>query len=191
MRKRSSFYLILFLVLVVAGIAAANHQWKSRCQDGDSPSSCCQKHGADGACLVKCGNLPCPKMVLQAKEELGLTDDQITQIKTLKVALKKEKIRIKADTKILELEIGELLDKKEVDKAAVDAKVDKVAMLSAQCAKKCIQTKLDTKALLTDEQLKKIESLGPGCIDKPCSAKRADGADPGAAGAKTKCPKSK
>ncbi len=193
MRKGFSFYLILFLVLAVAGIAAANHGWSRRCQDEASPSSGCNKQGASGGCLVKCGDLPCPKMVLRAKTELELTDSQIAQLKALKLAAEKEKIRIKADTKILELELGELLGKKEVDKTAVDAKVDEIAKLSAQCTKRCIRAKLDTKALLTEDQLKKIETLDLGCAGANKDyAQKADADSPLAAtAAEFKCPKSK
>lgn len=176
MCKKTGLYLVVFLILAGAGLAAANYKRCSDYKGSDSHKSCDSKHGGEKICLVKCGNLPCPGVVLKSEAELELTESQVAQIKALYLALKKEKVQLKADIKILEIELTELLDKKEVDKIAVDAKVDKIAELAALCTKKCIQAKLDTRGLLTDAQIKKLKTLdlsGSALQKKKCDKRAA------------------
>ena len=188
MRKRITPYLVIFLILAVAGLAVASYKRGFPCKDRANQQACCAKRDG-GSCLIDCGNLPGPGLVLKARSELELTESQVTQLKALKLAAKKEKVRLKADIKILKLELAELLDKKVVDKTTVDAKVDEIAQLSAKCAKQCIQTKLDTRQLLTEEQLKQVEDLKATC---PLSQSGAEGVAPQSqAGFATSAKKSK
>jgi Spy/CpxP family protein refolding chaperone len=185
MGKKVGLSLILVLALAIVGLAAANYS--SSCpqhNDCASQNACCAKHGGRGLCLIDCRSLPGPKGVLKYESELGLTEEQVSKLKALCLATQKEKVRIEADTKILKLEVAELLDKKVVDKAAVDAKIDEIAQLRAKCAKQCVQTKLDTRGILTEDQLKKMKTLKASCPQDapsmPCQKSQADSSSSGA-----------
>ena len=110
-----------------------------------------------------CSNLPCPGSLLHKKDELGLNDDQVTQIKELKSSSKKAKVRKSADIQILEIELKELLDEKSVDKKAVESKIDAIGNLRTQIIKDCVNTKLTAREILTDEQLQKLEKTKKSC----------------------------
>lgn len=125
------------------------------------------KYGNDwcksGALSEICNNLPCPAKLLHKTEELGLNDDQVTQLKKLKSSSKKARIKKVADIQILEIELKELLDNKSIDKKAVDEKIDAIGNLRTQIIKSCINTKLTARELLTNEQLQKLENTKKSC----------------------------
>lgn len=104
--------------------------------------------------------LPCPIVLLDHADEFNLTEDQAVQIKKLKYSFKKAKTKTKADIKILEIELRELLDMKTVDKKTVEEKIEAIGELYVQKAKKCVSNRLEVRKLLTDEQLKKWETFG-------------------------------
>ena len=122
------------------------------------------KHGGGGDSLGGiCDNLPTPCGLLCQKDELGLTDEQESELKKLKSSSQKAKVKRHADIQILKIEIQELLDEKTVDKDAVYAKLEEIGKLRTTKAKNCIDTKLTARKLLTAEQLKKWEAVKKSC----------------------------
>lgn len=109
----------------------------------------------EGACAV----LPSPCGLLCQKDELGLNNDQVDKLKKLKSSAKKNKIKKKADLKILAIELQEILDEKSVDKTAMESKLEAIGKLRTQFARDCINTKLASRELLSAEQLKKWGTL--------------------------------
>ena len=144
---------------------------------GDSWKGGCGKGGFLGNL---CASLPSPCGLLCQKDDLGLSDDQVAKLKELKSSSKKDKIKKIADLKIKKIELLELLDEKSVDKNAVEAMLDDMGKMGVRIAKDCINTRLTTRELLTDEQLKKWESIkkpcqgdGPGAADgSKCDGKK-------------------
>ena len=64
------------------------------------------------------------KMIYLNQDELGVTDKQLDRIKELKIALKKDLIRKKADLDVIEVDIHSLLREDEVNVGAVNKLTD-------------------------------------------------------------------
>lgn len=91
--------------------------------------------------------------------DLGLTDEQIEKIKTLKYSTKKILIKNKADIEILALDIEEGLRKDEIDVSAVNSLIDKKFTLKAQTAKELVEAFANLKKILTKDQIKKMKDI--------------------------------
>jgi len=96
---------------------------------------------------------------LGMKDQLGLSDQQVSKLKALKSATEKQMIRTKADLKVLEIELHDLLSQDKVDVKTVDAKVDKMGELQTKMHKAHIHARLDAQSILTAEQLKKFREM--------------------------------
>lgn len=100
-----------------------------------------------------------PKSFLKMKDKLGLSDEQVNRLKALKSEAKKQKIRIKADIEILQIELYDLLHKDEVDVKAVDAKIEEIGERKTEMYKASIHAKLDAQNILTPKQLKEYKRI--------------------------------
>ncbi len=100
----------------------------------------------------------CAVCMLKQKEDLGLSDEQITQLKSLKNEAEKKRIRNEAEMKILKIELRDLVhqDKTE-DLKAVDAKIEKIGALFTTMKKNHVYARLDAKKVLTPDQQKKFK----------------------------------
>ena len=117
--------------------------------------ACCgMMKGMAGLGHMGCGS------IIGMKDELGLSEDQVEKLKSMKMEQQKRAINDKAAVKILELELKELLSEETVDIKAVDGKIDKIAQLNAKMHKDQIHTMVDSKKVLTAEQK---EKLGKSC----------------------------
>ncbi len=96
---------------------------------------------------------------LNSKKELELTPEQVTALKGLALAYKKDMIRQTADKELAKLDLDELLEKKDVDLAKVKAKVAEMAKIKGDLMFSLIEKRVKAKALLTEDQLKKLTSL--------------------------------
>jgi len=90
---------------------------------------------------------------------LGLSEDQQKQMKALRSAQQKEQIRLKAEVKIAHLELRDLVQQANGPSGAVATKVAKVGELQSRLLKQRVDFQLKRKAVLTDEQRKKLEVL--------------------------------
>lgn len=93
---------------------------------------------------------------LGMKGELGLSDEQVSKLKALKSETEKHMIRTKADLKILEVELHDLLGENKVNVKDVDSKIEKIGELRTEIQKVHIHTRLDARKILTPEQLEKL-----------------------------------
>lgn len=92
-------------------------------------------------------------------EELNLTEQQREEMAKLRLENQKEMIKLRADLRLLQLDLETLLDAKEPDKAKVYAQIDKINNLSNEMTKKRIDFSLKTRAILTPEQWEKMKHL--------------------------------
>ncbi len=147
-------------IMFISGVNYSEAKPHSGGKSCDIKSGDCNKRSgydggwcsSGGALAGICKSLPCPGSLLHKKDELGLNDDQVTQLKKLKSSSQKIKVRKSADIKILEIELKEILDAKSVDKKAVENKIDAIGELQSQIIKDCVVSKLTARELLTDEQ---------------------------------------
>ncbi len=123
----------------------------------------CAEHGKD----KKGGYDRCGKdkthdkahFFLKNKEELGLTDEQVKEIKDLKIAAKKAKIANKAEIASLDVDIKAKMWESPMDTAATDELIDRKYELKKEKAKASIRTHARLRNILTEEQKQKMKGL--------------------------------
>lgn len=104
------------------------------------------------------------RFMLENAPKIGLSDEQVSKIKMLKIKAKKSSIKLDADIKILALDIKEAIGKDDIDINNVNSLIDKKYTLKAQKAKDMIAAKANIKKLLTKEQLKKVKDMSASCM---------------------------
>ncbi len=97
--------------------------------------------------------------VLENSTDIGLTDDQIEQLKTLKYTTKKNLIKDNADIELLELDIRQALGKDEIDTKDINSLIDKKFSIKAQKAKNLVGSYASFKKILTEDQQKKMKDM--------------------------------
>ncbi len=96
---------------------------------------------------------------LVMQDDLGLSDEQISTLRTLKSKTEKQMIRTTADLDILQIELHDLLREDKVNVKTVDSKIEKIGKLRTEVHKVHVHAKLDAQKILTAEQLKKVREL--------------------------------
>lgn len=101
-----------------------------------------------------------PQRKHQPMEILQLTDEQKTQIKTIRLECGKRMTPVKAQLGVKRAELRALEVAEKADMKAINAKIDETAKLQADLTKIGIEGKMKTRALLNDEQKLKFDMLG-------------------------------
>ena len=99
------------------------------------------------------------KFIMSNQEELGITDNQIKEIKKLKMDTKKDLIKVGAEIEIVKIDIMAHLWEDKIDIAVVDALIDKKYELKKEKAKMVLSSYAYIGKSLTDEQLTKLKAL--------------------------------
>ena len=99
------------------------------------------------------------KMMIMNQEELALTDDQVKQIKDLKTAVKKEKIKREAEIDLLAVDIKAHLYEDKINVEAVDKLIDKKYDLKKEKAKFFVGEYAKLNGMLTEAQAKEMKSM--------------------------------
>jgi Spy/CpxP family protein refolding chaperone len=107
---------------------------------------------------------PAISQMLNNKDYLGLSPEQVKKLEQLRDSFERQKIRNDADARIVELDIASLLDSPTVDLPKVEAKIREAEKLRADLRIARIKIIEQAKAVLNPEQRKKfhegIESHG-------------------------------
>lgn len=104
---------------------------------------------------------PLITLMLNNKERLGLSTDQVKKLEQLRDNYQKQAIRYDADLRIVELDLAALLDHDPVDMGKVEAKVREAEKLRADLRIARIRAIEQAKAGLTAEQKKKLAEITP------------------------------
>jgi Spy/CpxP family protein refolding chaperone len=97
--------------------------------------------------------------VLKFAGALGLTDAQISQIKSVKFEFDKERIMLKAQHEVAHMELDKLVHSGEVKESEMRAIADRIAQIKSKKIHGMVDAKIDLLKLLTPEQRKKISQL--------------------------------
>ncbi len=97
--------------------------------------------------------------MLNNKELLGLSADQVRRLEQLRDNFQRQTIRNEADLRILELDIGALLDGEPVDMAKLETKMREEEKLRTDLRIARIRAIEQGRALLNGEQKKKLTEL--------------------------------
>ena len=103
---------------------------------------------------------PLISLMLQMRDQLGLTLKQVQALRDLRVAFEKEAIQRGAEIRVAEVDLREALAEDRVDLARAEALVRKIAGLRAELRLSRIRTLEKGKGLLTPEQLAKFREAG-------------------------------
>ena len=97
--------------------------------------------------------------VLKFAGALGLTDAQISQIKSVKFQFDKERIMLKAQHEVAHMELDRLVHSGEVKESEMRAIADQIAQIKSKKIHGMVDAKIDLLKLLTPEQRQKISQL--------------------------------
>jgi len=96
--------------------------------------------------------------ILWNAEELGLSENQIDKIESLKYDTKKDLLMKEAEIDVIALDIKRELRKDSPDTSAINKLLDKKYDLKKEKTKKLVSSYVDLKSMLTDSQMKELKS---------------------------------
>lgn len=105
--------------------------------------------------------------LLKHEKNLGLTPDQVAQLKDIQLNLDKARIKAEADIQIAERELKSLTDNEQSDLTAIEAKLRQSEDLQVGLRMTSIKTRRDVMGLLTPEQRAKEQSEHAKMMDQP------------------------
>ena len=109
---------------------------------------------------------------IEQADKMGLTDDQIMKMKPLHREMQKKQTRFKADLRIAEIELMEIMEVKDFDQNKAGSAVKKIADLKTAHQLEMLKDMKEIRANLTDEQFKKMKKMMPMEMDKKKPANR-------------------
>jgi Spy/CpxP family protein refolding chaperone len=90
---------------------------------------------------------------------MGLTDDQIMKMKPLHSEMQKKHARFKADLKIAEIELREIMEVKDFDLEKAGSAVMKIAEIKKAHHLEMLKAMKEMRTILTDEQFTKMKKM--------------------------------
>ncbi len=167
---------IALLLMVVIAVPAFS-------QMNDMPM---KGHGEGHGQMMEMGNMDMmggDMMCMEQADKMGLTDDQMMKMKPLHREMQKKQIRSKADLKIAEIELMEIMDVKDFDLDKATSAVKKIEDIKTAQHLEMLKAMKDMRAILTDDQFKKMHKMcmkpgekkpGKMMMNKPSPKKPAD-----------------
>ena len=104
-------------------------------------------------------NLFSPRVLLRAKDEIGLTADQVAKIEKLHLAYQESSIRGKSEVNVLQIKFDAYLKNDKINRAKVEKMIRDISKLRTDMHVDHINFLLDIRSILTPEQIKKLEEL--------------------------------
>jgi Spy/CpxP family protein refolding chaperone len=98
-------------------------------------------------------------MIYLYQDELGVSDEQMQQIKDLKIGLKKDMIAAEADIDVIKIDIQSLLYTDTIDVDAINKLIDQKYETKKAKSKKTVAAYATLKKILTKDQLDKMEDI--------------------------------
>ena len=92
-------------------------------------------------------------------EKLELNDKQTKEIKNVLIEARKKNIKLRADARVARIELGQLITQGNVDKTAVNTKVDQIASLRGDVMRQRAGAVLSVREILTPEQQVKADGM--------------------------------
>ena len=102
-------------------------------------------------------------MCMEHAKKMGLTDEQMEKMKPLHREMQKKQIRSKADLKIAEIELKEIMEVKDFDLDKAKSAVKKIEDIKTARHLEMLKAMKDMRAILTDEQFKNMHKM---CMKK-------------------------
>jgi len=97
--------------------------------------------------------------ILKFKDGMAITDQQESQLNTIKIAYKRNRIKMKADVELANLDLHEVLKDEDADLSGIETKLKQVHALKAGLYMASIKAKRDAKGVLTPEQRSRMKAV--------------------------------
>ena len=111
-------------------------------------------------------------MCIEHADKMGLTDDQIMKMKPVHNEMQKKQARFKADLKIAEIELGEIMEVKDFDLEKASSAVRKISEIKTAHHLEMLKAMKEMRTILTDEQFKKMKKMMSMKTDEKKPAKK-------------------
>lgn len=98
-------------------------------------------------------------MCIDHAEMMGLTDDQIMKMKPRHSEMQKKHARYKADKKIAEIELMDIMDEKDFDLEKARSAVKKIAEIKTAHKLEMLKSMKEMRTMLTEEQFKEMKKM--------------------------------
>lgn len=160
--KRALSLLTVLSLLLLPAVALAGHHGDSCAAKSGCPTSKCGSGKSD------CGESACPiagkilkkaEFFLDNADEIGLSKEQIKQIKDIQHTTKKDAIFGEAGMKAFYLDIKAKLHEEKVDVEGMNKLIDDATSEMTKGAKKSVQSYAELKAVLSEEQMTKAKAV--------------------------------
>jgi cytochrome c oxidase subunit 2 len=118
--------------------------------------------GWQGGTEIPLFERPLISQMLAVRDQLALTEQQVQRLEKLRTDYEKDAIRRTSEIQIAEVDLSQLLTSSSPEMAKVEAQVKKIATLEADLRLARIKALEAGKAVVSQEQWQKFESLAPG-----------------------------
>lgn len=95
---------------------------------------------------------------LAMKEQLGLSEDQVSRLRPIEMDYRKTMIQNGADLRVAMIDLGTLMDAKQTDMKAISGKVDEIGLLQKNMMMYRVEVFLKVKDVLTPAQYEQFRS---------------------------------
>ncbi len=153
----STLFLLTPLAFAECQVCAAGHSMKSGSHDGMSS----RDSGKDG-CPIAGKVLMKAHFFTSNSDEIGLSQDQVAQIKAIKMQTKKRMIQDGANMQLFMIDVESKLMEEKVDVEGLNALIDQGTTGMTASAKESVKAYADIKAVLTPDQMKKAKEIWLG-----------------------------
>ncbi|NVN91354.1 MAG: Spy/CpxP family protein refolding chaperone [Desulfuromonadales bacterium] len=111
-------------------------------------------------------------MCSQHAEKMGLTDDQMAKINPLHSDMQKKQARFKADLKIAEIELMDIMEAKDFDLEKATFAAKKIGEIKTTHHVEMLKAMKEMRTILTDEQFKNMKKMMSMKTDEKKHTKR-------------------
>jgi len=100
-------------------------------------------------------------MCREHPDKMGLTDEQNMKMKPIHSEMQKKQARFKADLKIAQIELMDIMDVKDFDLEKASSAVKKIEAIKTAHHLEMLNAMKEMRNILTDEQFKKMKKMMP------------------------------
>jgi Spy/CpxP family protein refolding chaperone len=93
------------------------------------------------------------------RKQVGISDDQVAKIRQQESEFRKAEIRDRADLEVKRLDLKDLLESDNPDRAAIDSKLQEISASQMALEKAAIDHRLDMRDAITPAQREKIRQI--------------------------------
>jgi len=155
MKQKGLFVLILVAIFALAG----TQLYAKHSGGGYHGKSSCGGKGYHHDASLESKVFMKGHFLMMNQDEIGLTDEQIDKVKSIKMATKKNLILQDANIAVLKIDIRGMMKQDPVPMDEIDALIDQKYSLKSDRAKMLVSAYVDMKGVLSDEQKEKTKEI--------------------------------